>query len=100
MFKSRVGGQDRIVWLHNGVGHCGGRINAKFQLGLFPIVGGKTLEDESTKTRTSSTAERMENEESLKTGAVVREAANLVHDDINLLLANGIMATRICENVL
>jgi len=90
-----VGRQDGIVGLDNRVGDPWRGVHAEFQLGLFAVVGGQTLEDERTETRTSATTERMEDKEALEAIAVVSQAAKFVHYDINLLLANCVMATRI-----
>ena len=87
--------QDRVVRFYHGVRHCWGWINTELQLGLLSIIGGETLLNKSTETRTSATPERVENEEALETRAVIGEPSKLVHDDINLLLANGIMASSI-----
>lgn len=89
--------QDGVVRLDDRVGKGRRGVHAELKLGLLAIVGREALKDEGTKTRTSSTTERVENEESLQAIAVVREPANLVHDSINLLLADGVVATRICQ---
>lgn len=96
VFKGRVGSQYRVVWLNNGVGHSGSRVHAELELGLLAIIGGKPLKNESTETGTGSTTERVEDEEALKTTAVIRKAANPVHYIVDLFLANGIVTTGIC----
>jgi hypothetical protein len=101
MLESRVSSQasqEGKVWLNNRVGHGRGGVFAELNLGLLVIVGRQTLKDESTESRTSATTERMEDEKALQASAIVGEAANFVHDDINLLLANGIMTMRVCYN--
>ena len=94
-----MGGKNRVVRLDNRVGHRWCRIHRELQLRLLSIVGRQTLQDESTKTGTSSTTERMEDEEALQTVAIVGQPANLVHNDINLLLANGVVATSVYKSV-
>ena len=98
MLQSRVCCEHRVVGLDNGVRHrwCG--VDTELELRLLAIVGGKTLENEGTETRTSSTTERVENKEALETIAVVGQPADLVHDNVNSLLASGVteLATDSC----
>ena len=98
VFQSRVRGQNRVVRLNNGVRHLRRRVNAEFEFRLLAIVGGQALEKESTETRTSSTTERVEHEEALQTGTVIGEPTNLVHDKVDLLLADSVVATCICND--
>lgn len=91
MLERGVGGENRVVRLDDGVGHRRSRVHAELQLRLLAVVGGETLENERTETRTSSTAERVEDEEALEAIAVVGQPADLVHDKVNLLLANGVV---------
>jgi len=90
-----MGGENGVVGFDDRVGHLGGRVNAELKLGLFAVVGGETLQKESTETRASSTAEGVEDEEALETTTVVGQTADLVHHNIDLLLSNGIMTTSI-----
>ena len=86
-------GQDRVVGLHNRVGHGGSRIHAELELRLFAIVGGETLQDEGTKTGPSSASERVENKETLKARAVIGQTTNFIHDEIDLFFTDGIVTT-------
>ena len=95
MLESSMSGKNRIVRLHDGVGESGGRIYTEFQLWFLSIVGGETLKDECTETRTSSATERMENEEALEAWAVVCKAAYFIHHNINLLFSNSVVTTSI-----
>lgn len=97
MLKSGVGGEDGVVGLNNGARELGCGVNAELQLGLFAVVSGQTLEKKGTKTRSSSTTERVENEEALQTGAVVRETTELVHHGVDEFLSNSVVTTRICK---
>ena len=90
-----MGGQNGVVGLDNRVVQGRRGIHAEFKLGLLAIVGGEALKDEGTKSGTSSATEGVEDEEALKTGTVICEPANLVHDDVDLLLANRVVATGI-----
>ena len=92
-----VGREDRVIGLHDRVreSRCG--VNAELQLGLLAIVSRETFEDKSTEAGTSSTSERMEDKETLETGAIVCQAANFVHHSVNLLLSDRVVATSVCK---
>lgn len=96
MLERGVGRKNGVVRLHYRVGHRRRRVHAELQLGLLAVVRGQALEKECAKTRTRSTAERVEDEETLEARTVVREPADLVHHSVNHLLADGVVATRIC----
>lgn len=90
-----MGGEDGVVRLDNRVRGLRGGVDGELKLGLLAVVGGETLEQERTETRAGSTTERVEDEEALETRAVVSQTADLVHHNVNLLLADGVVATRI-----
>jgi hypothetical protein len=95
VFESCVGGEDRVVGLDNRARQLGGGVDAELELGLFAVVRGELLEKESTQTGTSSSTEGMEDKEALEARTVVSKTANLVHDGVNELLADGVVATGI-----
>ena len=122
MFESGMGGEDRIVRLDNRAGHLGSWVHSEFKLGLFPVVPREALQEKSTlqqcptqqrfdqnpstknkckenrsthETTASSTAERVENKESLQSTAVVRKSANFVHDIVDKFFTDSIMTTSI-----
>lgn len=66
-----VSRENGVVWLDNGGRDTRGRVDGKLQLGLLPVVGRKTLQQESTKTGTGTTTERVEDQETLERRAVV-----------------------------
>ena len=95
MLERRVRGENRVVRLDDRGAELRRGVHAELELGLLAVVGGETLEDERTETRTGSTAERVENKEALETRAVVRQTAKLVHDGVNELLADGVVTASI-----
>ena len=95
MFQGGVGGQDGVVRLDNRVGQGGRRVHAEFELRLLAIVGGEALEDKSTETGTSSTTERVENEEALETTAVISQSTDFVHHSVNLVSSYSVVATSV-----
>ena len=93
MLERRVGRQDRVVRLDNVTGKGRRRVHAELELGLLPVVRRQALKDERAEAGPRPTTEGMEDEEALQTIAVVHEAANLVHHDVDLLLADRVVAT-------
>lgn len=90
-----VGSQDRVVGLDDRRAKLRCRVHAELELGLLSVVRRETLEKESTETRASATAERVEDEEALEARAVVRQTTDLVHRRVDELLADGVVATGI-----
>ena len=67
MFERGVGSEDGIVWLNDGRCCLRRWVNTELQLDLLTEVDGQTFHKESTKTRTSSTTEGVEDQETLET---------------------------------
>ena len=63
--------KDSIVGLDDGSADSGGRVDCKFELAFFAVIGGKALEKECTKAGSSTTTEGVEDQKALQTGAVV-----------------------------
>ena len=93
VLEQRVGGQNRVVRLDNGGGNLGRRVHGESELGLLAVVDGQALEQKGSETGTSSSTDGVEDNESLETGAVVRELADAVEGEVDNLLANGVVAT-------
>ena len=93
-----MGGQDGVVWLDNGVAKLGGGINAELKLGFLSVISRKTLKQESTETGTSSTTERVEDEEALETRAVICQTPDLIHNLIDLFLSYSVVTTSVCRH--
>lgn len=66
-----VGGKDSVVWLDDRRRETRRRVDGELQLALLAVIGRQTLEEEGTKTGTSTTTERVEDEEALEGLAVV-----------------------------
>lgn len=88
-----MGGEDGVVGLNDRCGDLRGRVDTELELALLAVVDGQTLHEEGTETGTCATTERVEDEEALETGAVVGDAADLVEDLVNELLADGVVTT-------
>ena len=97
MLEGCMGRQNRVVRFDDGAGQLRSRIHAKFQLGLLAIIGGEAFHQESTEPGTGSTAEGVEDEETLKSGAVVGQTTKFLHDGVDELLSDSVMTTGICK---
>jgi hypothetical protein len=95
VLKSSVGGKDGVVWLNNGGGGLRSWVDTELELALLSVVNGETLHEKSTKTRTGSTTEGVEDEETLETRTVVGNTSDLVQDLVNQLLSDGVVTTSV-----
>lgn len=93
VLESCVRGENRVVWLNNRSGDLRGGINTELELALLSIVNGQTLHQQGTETRASSTTKRVEDQETLQSGAVVGDTSDLVQDLINELLSHSVVTT-------
>lgn len=87
--------EDRVVGLDDRGRGLGSGIDAELELALLAVVDRETLHQQGTETRASATTERVEDQETLETAAVVGDAADLVEDLVDQLLAYGVVTTRI-----
>jgi len=62
-----MGSEDRIVWLNNRSSNLGRGIHGELQFGFLGVVDGQTFEKQSTESRSSTSTERVENENTLET---------------------------------
>ena len=87
-----MGGQDGVIGLHNSSGHVGSWVHSKFQLGLLAIVDRQPLHEQGGEARASATTEGVEDEEALKTSALISQLPDAVQDQVYNLLADGVVA--------
>lgn len=95
VLDSAVGREDGVVGLDDGVGNAGRGVHTELELRLLSVLVRKTLEEERAEAGTGTTAERVEDEEALETNAVVGDAADLVEDLVDELLANCVVTPRV-----
>ena len=93
VLEEGVGGEDRVVWLNNGGGDLRGWVDGETELGLLSVINGKSLEEERTKTGSGTTTDGVEDEESLKTSALIGELSDSVEAEVNDLLTDGVVTT-------
>jgi hypothetical protein len=95
VLEERVGRQNGVVRLNDGSRDLRGREDSETQLALLAVVNRQALQEEGAQTRASTTTDSVEDEETLETGAVVSQLADTVEDEIDHLLANGVVATSV-----
>jgi len=95
VLQKRMGREDRVVRFHDSRGHTRGRRNGKGELRLAAIVDRQALQKKTSETRTGSTPSGVEDQESLQSGAVIRQLADTVQDRVYNLLANGVVSAGI-----
>ena len=71
VLQGGVGGEDGVVGLNDSCGNLGGWVNGELQLGLLAIIDRETFHQQGGEPRTSSPTKAVENQEALKTGALV-----------------------------
>jgi hypothetical protein len=95
VFQGGVGGQDRVVRLDDRGGHLGSGVDGELELALLSVIRAQPLQQQTSETRTGTTSERVEDEESLETGTVVGESSNPVHDVVDELLSDGVVTSSV-----
>jgi len=93
VLQSGMGGEDGVVWLDNSGGNLWGWVDGKFQLGFFTVVNRESFHQERSESGSGSTTERVEDEETLKTGTLVGELSNSVENQINNLFTDGVVTS-------
>ena len=71
MLQGGVSGEDGVVGLNHSCGNLGGWVNGELQLGLLAIVDREAFHQQGGEPRTSSPTKAVENQEALKTRALV-----------------------------
>lgn len=66
-----MGGENGVVGLDNSGRDTGGWVDGELELALLGVVSSKTFEQESSETGSSTTTERVEDQETLEGRAVV-----------------------------
>ena len=72
---------------------CGAGINGKFELGFLAVVNAQPLHQQRGESRTGATTKAVEDEETLKTGALVGKFSNAVEYKVDDFLSNGVVTT-------
>ena len=91
VLQGGVGGEDGVVRLNHRSGHLGSRVDGELQLGLLAVVHGETLHQQRSESGSSSSSEGVEDEETLETSALISQLPDPVKNQVNNLLANGVV---------
>jgi len=67
--------------------HLGSRVDRELELGLLAVIDGQPLHEEGGEARAGASAEGVEDEEALESGALLGELSDAVKDQVNDLLA-------------
>jgi hypothetical protein len=95
VLEESVGAENGVVGLNDSSGDLRRRVHSEAELGLLAVVNGQAFEQKRAETRTSTTANRVEDEEALETSAVVSEFADAVEGEVDDFLANGVVTTSV-----
>jgi hypothetical protein len=93
VLQKRVSGKHGVVWLNNGGGDLWGWVDGETELGFLTVINGKSLEEKGSKTRTGSSTDGVEDEETLETSALIGKLSDSVEAEINDFLTNGVMSS-------
>jgi len=88
-----VSREDGVVGLYDGGGDLRGRVDGEFELGLLSVIDRQTLHEEGGETGAGASAERVEDQETLKSRALIGELADSVEYDVDDFLADGVVAS-------
>ena len=93
VLQEGVGREDGVVWLNNSGGNLWGWVDGESELGFLSVVDGKSLEEEGSESRSSSTTNRVEDEETLKSGTLVSQFSDSVEAEIDDFFTNGVVTS-------
>merc|ERR1711997_376662 len=93
MLQRSMSCKNGVVWLYNCSGNLWCWIDGKFQFRFFTIINGQTFHEKRSKSRTSSSSEGMEDQETLKTRTLVSQLSDSIEYKINDFLADGVMTS-------
>jgi hypothetical protein len=95
VLQGGMGGQDGVVWLNNSGRDLRSWVDGKLQLGFLSVVNAQSFHQQGSESRSGTTAEAVEDEESLETGALISQLADTVKHKINDFLSDGVMTTSV-----
>lgn len=72
--------------------HLGSGVDGELQLGLLAVVHRQTLHQQGGEAGARAATEGVEDEEALQTGALVGQLTDPVEDEVDDLLADGVVA--------
>jgi len=93
MFKKRVSGKDGVVWFNNSSRDLWGWIDGETELGFFTVIDRESFEEEGSESRSGTTTDGVEYEETLETGTLVSKFSDSVKTEIDDFFTDGVMSS-------
>ena len=93
VLEEGVSSKDGVVWFNNGSGDLWGWVDGETKLGFLTVINGESLKKKGSESGTSSSSNSVEDKETLKSCALIRELSDSVEAEINDFLADGVMAS-------
>jgi len=93
MLEKRVGGEHRVVWLNNSSGNLRGWVDSEAKLGFLTVVNGKSLKEKGSESRSSSSSNGVEDDESLESSTVIGQLSDSVKTEVDDFFTNGIVSS-------
>ena len=70
-----------------------GWVDNESELGFLTVVDGKSLEEEGSETRSGTTTDGVEGEETLETSALISKLSDSVEAEIDDFLTDGVVSS-------
>ena len=93
VLEEGVGGEDGVVWLNNCGGDLWGWVDGETKLGFLTVIDGKSFKKEGSETRSSSSTDGLEDQETLETSALIGKLSDSVEAKINDFFTNGVVTS-------
>ncbi len=93
VLEGGVGSKDRVVGLNDRGGGLGRGVDNELQLALLAVVDRQAFHQQSAEARTSTTTERVKDQETLETSTAVGDTSDLVQNCVDELLAHGVVTS-------
>jgi len=93
VLKKRVGGEHGVVWLNDSGGDLWGWVDGETELGFLSVIDRESLEEERSESRSGTTSNSVEDEESLESSALVSELSDSVKAEVDNFLSDGVVTT-------
>jgi len=91
--QGSMGGEDGVVRFYHSCGYLWSRVDCELQLGLLAVVHGETFHEQGSEARPGTSSKAVEKEESLKAGTLISQFPDTVQDQVDDLLADGVVTT-------
>lgn len=93
VLQQGVGGEHRVVWLDDGGGDLWGWVHSESELGLLSVVNGEPLQEKRSKSRSGTSSNSVEDQETLESSTVVSQLPDPVEAKVDNLLSDGVVST-------